>query len=207
MRNSKIIRNNHEYVRSERVNWLDEFADNLAKQSARSAVEVARERASQMSIYDQIHSIVDRPTYRTVEGVVQDYQERTGLVNYLQQVLADQKEQKKTASDTPSLDRLGPQLKNDILSFVHNIITTHHGFINIPTVQYEILTNFAQKGVNQDDIYTEDVMQKISQMIAAERAQHPTVENIDQLGRNVGLQDGSEENENDDFMSSVTNKL
>lgn len=71
--------------------WLDLFAaklridESVKIASAKTAVEVARERKSGPSIYEMMSSIVSgqKPKYSSVEEAVKDYQRRTGLEEYL----------------------------------------------------------------------------------------------------------------------------
>lgn len=69
--------------------WLELFAANQAKKEPKTAVEVARNRTTP-SIYDQMNAIiggkVNSPKFSSVEDVVADYQNRTGLTEYLKQV-------------------------------------------------------------------------------------------------------------------------
>ena len=78
-------------------NWLDRFAESYAKAEAegKTAVEVARDRMEQIptSMHDQISAIMNggrSSGHGSVEDAVKDYQERTGLTDYLQQAQASQ---------------------------------------------------------------------------------------------------------------------
>lgn len=89
--NFKITRDYSEVDRepNQRVTWLDRFAESYA--DGKTAVEVARERMEVIPLHEQIQSIMNGgPTHRTVEDAVQDYQERTGLLDYLKQAKASQ---------------------------------------------------------------------------------------------------------------------
>lgn len=90
--NFKITRDHSEVDREPQraSSWLDQFAEKYAEKEGKTAVEVARERTQDIpSIHDQIQSIMNgRPTHRTVEDAVQDYQERTGLTEYLKSAQA-----------------------------------------------------------------------------------------------------------------------
>jgi len=72
--------------------WIDLLAtkiridsEKIASASSKTAVEVARERNHQPSIYEMMSAIVSgqKPKYSSVEEAVQDYQRRTGLAEYL----------------------------------------------------------------------------------------------------------------------------
>lgn len=86
---------------SKRVDWLDQLAEKMAVEEqaakfpqvktagSKTAVEVARER--QPSVYEMMSSIVSgqKPKFSSVEEAVKDYQERTGLVDYLKAQTAE----------------------------------------------------------------------------------------------------------------------
>jgi hypothetical protein len=72
--------------------WIDLLAtkiridsEKIASAASKTAVEVARERNHQPSIYEMMSAIVSgqKPKYSSVEEAVQDYQRRTGLADYL----------------------------------------------------------------------------------------------------------------------------
>lgn len=90
---------------NKRVDWLDQLAEKMAVEeqatkfpqvktaSSKTAVEVARERHSQPSIYEMMSAIVSgqKPKFSSVEEAVKDYQERTGLSEYLKAQTDDQR--------------------------------------------------------------------------------------------------------------------
>ncbi len=89
--NFKIITDHSEVDRepNQRSTWLDRFAETYAE--GKTAVEVARERMEEIPIHDQIQSIMNgRPVRRTVEDAVKEYQDRTGLTDYLKEAQANQ---------------------------------------------------------------------------------------------------------------------
>lgn len=91
---------------TKRSGWLENFAEKLAveEQAKReiekpekevvktarapvTAVEVARQRQQdQTSVFEMMSSIINsqKPKYSSVEEAVKDYQQRTGLIQYLQ---------------------------------------------------------------------------------------------------------------------------
>ncbi len=81
-------------------NWLNDLAESLllkesianSKQAMESAletnaVEVSRKRQQSPSVYEMMSSIVypHKPKFSSVEEVVQDYQNRTGLAEHIKQ--------------------------------------------------------------------------------------------------------------------------
>jgi hypothetical protein len=78
--------------------WIDLLAtkvkidaEKIATASSKTAVEVARDRNRQPSIYEMMSSIVSgqKPKFSSVEEAVQDYQRRTGLAEYLKRAGTD----------------------------------------------------------------------------------------------------------------------
>jgi hypothetical protein len=206
--NFKITRSDYsDRDTSDRIDWLDSFADNLAtKTPQRSAVEVARSRGHQ-SIIDQINSIVgNRPRHATVEGIVQEMQERTGLKEYLRR-MSSKDEQRKIAQQVVDtiFSEVNPKTKNAILNFITNRIETHRGLVAIPAIQEEILSTFRREGLQPQDVNNELVAKYISDCIVAERRKNPTEEQTDlNIGRGVGVQDMEDgDNSNSDFFKGL----
>lgn len=67
--------------------WIDLLATKMGsiKTASKTAVEVARERQHQPSIYEMMSAIVSgqKPKYSSVEEAVKDYQRQTGLDEYM----------------------------------------------------------------------------------------------------------------------------
>ncbi len=214
--NFKISRD--EYSQPEtggRVHWLDSFANSLAaKESAqpKSAVEIARSRSHQ-SIMDQINSIVgnggSKTKHSTVESVVQEMQERTGLKSYLNRMSSPalSEDKLKTAQENINqeiLTDVNPALKEKTLNFIKNKIRTHRGMVAIPAIQEEILSIFKRDGIRPQDINTEDVANYINKCIIDERKTNPIHEdNNVNLGKGVGLQDLDDDGANSDFFKGL----
>jgi len=90
---------------NKRVSWLDSLAekmaveeqaskfDNQIKNASKTAVEVSRDRNIGPSVYEMMSAIVSgpKPKFSSVEEAVKDYQERTGLSQYLKAQTEEQK--------------------------------------------------------------------------------------------------------------------
>lgn len=205
----KITRNDYyEVDPGDKIDWLDRFAKEFekteAKQEPKSAVEVARLRNHQ-SIVDQISAIVgNRPGHSSVESAVQDYQERTGLKEYLRRQSAQQEPAKKTANVQP-FQNLDPKLRDDVISFIKNRIETHRGLVPLPAIQEEVLSTFRGKGIQSQDVDTDEVARLISQLIVDERKKNPEsdIHNVN-LGRGVGVKDmDDDDGSNSDFFRGL----
>lgn len=201
----------YEYGRSERVSWLDEFADQYGN-SQKTAVEVARTR-QQNSLADTINAIFNqsRTGHRTVEGVVKDYQERTGLNEYLQRV-SNEQARTKTASHHEDkiviLEDFSPNVKEAVLSYVKNIISNHHGHCSVPAVQHDVLSTFGHQGVKPSHILNDSFAMVVSDLIADAKSQNPYYDgNSQNLGKGVGGDIDENDTDNSDFLSSITVNL
>lgn len=201
-RGYKLNRTSYDYVRSERVNWLDQFAEDINNASQCTAVEVSRYR-NQLSMHDRINSIMQGNNIhsgKTVEGVVKDMQERVGLKDYLDKVIARRAD--KTAQNE-LFANLGKDLQKKLVNFCKNKVATHRGQITVPAIQHEILSSF--NGIKPEDINNEKVARFISDIIAKEQKLNPIVDNdsID-LGKGVGVVDvDAEDPDNTDFMKGL----
>jgi len=170
---------NHDYVRGERVDWLDRFADSVAGENEngqngqKSAVEVARNRSHQ-SLIDQINSIVsNKPVHATVESKVQEMQERIGLKEYLKRVSNEEDGNTKTAQDIiesnpdevselenqdqeeQDVSDVFDELPNgdDVKDWIKFFIERDHGAVTVPAILNDISDAFGGEigGVVADD--------------------------------------------------------
>jgi len=201
----KITRTEYDSVveSSTRVDWLDQFANRLNSysQDPKNAVEVARNRDS--SYYDQITSIVSKQSpFASVEAKVQDLQERTGLKAFLQSKSSDNK---KIAQEVKSLfPKSSQELNNKISNFIKNFIETHHGEINVPTVQHEISNIFKADGIQSQDINNPEIAKYISDVIIDVKKKNPVNDaNTDDIGKGVGIMSVDDDGSNSDFFKSL----
>lgn len=196
---NKIIRDNYDYVRSERVDWLDQFADKI-HQASKTAVEVARNR-QEKSVYEQINSLINnkQSNERTVESVVRELQERAGLNIYLES--RSSKENEKTAQEQ-IFPNLPLDVQKDIYNFIKNKIETHHGQISLPAVQHEIIEIFKHKGVHPEDVNNEKVARFINNLIIQQMRLNPVINNNVEVGKGVGT-DTDDNNYDDGKMFGV----
>lgn len=129
-----ISRQSYDVERAPRLpNWMDEFAENLAKQSVESKSK------ANSSIYDQISSIMgNKPKYPTVQAAVDDMQERSGMKDFLSKLQSQGQTEgagaSKKAQTTPNeqikLFRDVPQLKQTI----YNYLEATNGNLPVPAI-------------------------------------------------------------------------
>ena len=199
----KIVRNSFDFASSERVSWLDEFAENIDKAS-QNVVEVGRYR-NELSLQDQINSIVSRqPASSTVAEKIQEYHKRTGLADYLK-AKAVEKPDKVAFSLNEHNDVFDNNPARDkIIDFTKNKIDSSYGQTSIPNIQNEILAQFSSEGLLSQDVENEKVAKFISDLIAAAQQEHPTTDvNSAELGKDVGLDLSDVSEDNNDFYKPL----
>ena len=178
-RNRGFNRDEFTYNSSQASSWLTEFAAEWEKKATVTAVEAARQRQIDADFYSQISSIVGgNKKHATVESIVEEYQELTGLKKYLK-TLAE-KEQSvsdnvKTAQDNSKveleveedsfLSNLSPELQKSIKTLVENKIKGYNGFVSIPAIQDELLRSLKNKGLEAVDVYNSEMVNFIGQHV------------------------------------------
>lgn len=144
--------------------WLKNFAERVVGEH-KTAVEVVRH--TQPSIYDQLNQIMNgkKRLYSSVEEAVKDYQEKTGLKNYLNQISAGNKEKIKNAAakilaaseEAEAIEEkknLTPEIFNKhpyIETYIENVIAANP-YIKIPVLLHKIGERFARAGIAQVDL-------------------------------------------------------
>lgn len=175
----------------DRVNWLDAFARQLeaVSNNPNTAVDAARTRNSQQSMLDQISSILNNKAHATVESKVQDYQDKTGLKEYLRRLSVVKDQNQKFASQLPStFDTMSAQDKEDIVNFLRNKCETHHGNIQVPALVEEVSKTFRQRGLQPHHVNSNEFEKFVSDIIVECKKGNPSVqENNPNLGRGVGV--------------------
>jgi len=180
----------HEHYSSDRVNWLDEFANKLAKEP-QTIVDVSRAN-SYSSIVDQINSVMtNKPVHATVESVVKDMQERIGLKEYLKVVSNDDGSLK-----TAQLN-IDDNLKKRITDYVKYILNTHHGQISLPAIQYELKTSFDNE-VSDDYLNSSEMINYLNSIILNYQSQNTIQEESNYITENMKSDLLSDNNESDD---------
>ncbi len=143
--------------------WLEEFAAKM-ENKPRTAVEVARDRIDTPSFVDRINAIMGGgkvSPYSSVEEAVQDYQKRTGLLDYQKLAMAqeivdagdaDDKKEKadaKKKSDKPGILEKFPALEH----YVRNTVESQHG-IQLPAIVHGIMETFG-RDIKEEDLDSE----------------------------------------------------
>jgi len=206
----KIQRTSYDYERPEMPNWLAQFANSLnSNGKPKSAVEVARNRSSQ-SILDQISSlVVTRPKHSTVDSIVDELRERTGLKQYLENLSRgssedslkkklNRKADRHTLNNDNKLPKSLSQYRcaDNIVSFVNNTIETMHGKgVTIPQLQQDILSTFGSRyGISSKDVMNNEVAKYLNDCIISAQ----TGASLPEDNPNIGAGLGSTENEDED---------
>lgn len=192
----KITRSNdYEHIHgSAAPRWLENLAARLDQQSNRTAVEVSRERYNAPSFSDRINAIMGNSNaspYTSVEEAVQDYQKRTGLLDYQKQTIAEDiiaaglvsmGEDPEKKISKPELLTQFPETEN----YIRNVIDSQPG-IQLPAILHGIMELFGHKGVHEGDVYGPEVCRFINDLL--KNRVEDRHESIDlNLGRGVGTQ-------------------
>lgn len=211
----KITRVTMGESRGDRVDWLDAFAKNIeeASKSPLNAVEQARARNEQ-SLLDQISNIMSRKVRdaSSVEDKVREYQDKTGLNEYLRRMsAAKEAERKKTAQEESvgelpeSFNKFSDKIKGDIRTFIRNKCETHHGNIQVPALVEEVSRTFRQAGVQPQDVNDMHFEKFVSDQIAKAKQRNPsTNEHNTNLGLGVGVEHDNIDSSNLDVFEGLT---
>ena len=160
------------------------------------------------SFLNQISRLVsNKSKHSTVDSVVEEMRDRTGLNLYLSRISANKNSVKKTAEDElPKELELPKSLmkyKNcaeDIINFIRNTIENTHGQgATIPQVQYDILHIFGKRfGIQVEDILNEEVAKYVNNCIILARRNTIPEEHNPHIGEGVGSTE-LEEDDKDAF--------
>jgi hypothetical protein len=208
---SKINRADGDYERSSSMpKWLTNFADSLNKQ--KSAVQVARDRdheAGQYSILNQISNLVsDKPRHATVDSIVKEMRERTGLDDYLKRISAKadikknlKVEANKEESVLPKSLSKYKKCSDDIINYIRNTISNTHGMgVTIPQLQHDILYTFGKRyGLETQDVLNDDVAKYINDCIVSAQSHIVPEEHNPNIGAGVGRTEGETDEDKDAF--------
>lgn len=178
------------------IDWLEQFAEDYSKQ--------AYPTDNSQNYYDQIAAIVGgKKSFNTVQEKVNDYAARLGL--------------DKVSKDTESLDNIknavlqfnnilqnNPVLKEKVFNFIKNKIESFHGNITIPALQYELIRNFKNDGLTNNDIHDENFIKYISHLLLESQSRYPKI----QTNNNLGQSETNVENDpaNTDYFHGLQTK-
>lgn len=223
-RNRGFDRDSFTNSSSSMPSWLEEFADNFEK-NATTAVDEARRRQAEQDYFSQISSIVGggKRKHATVDSIVAEYQELTGLKKYLK-TLSDKENtdsqvkisQAQLKSDSQTLisvgedsdllsDELKPSLKEKIKIFVKNKINSYNGHISIPAIQDDLLRTLKNEGLEPYHVYDASLAKYIGNILNDYLKDNPIHSGDDsQLGK--AIIEVEEDGSNKDFLHSLQNK-
>lgn len=214
-----------EFERSDSPDWLNDFAKVLAKEGPKTAVEVARER-NQLTLLDQLNSVMNRKSkHSTVDSIVNEMRERTGLNGYLQTLssqnteaslkknlnsVAQEAPQELATQTPPKAPAQPPKFPSSLAkyksaagsidTFIQRIVSKYSGAgITIPQVQYDIVRAFGPKfNVQPNDVWNAEVAAYINHLITI--AQSSSIKHEFNPAVNDGAeQQGPDQNNSDAF--------
>lgn len=189
--------------------WLDRFA-----KDQQTIVQQTRERNSH-SLHDQINSVVNNSPLKTVDSVVKEMHERTGLSQYLNNISAGDSVNRRTLEtiaadlnkraqeyeELPDLFKDIPEAK----SFIDNMAKGSHGTLAVEAV-VESLKDCYSKNSDFDLVKAED--NAVREYINAQLAHHRKDEK-DYNDANIGTPEISTDDENNpdntDMFANIGN--
>ncbi len=205
--------------------WLEEFAVNWEK-SATTAVEESRKRQADSDYYSQIVSIVGgKRKHATVDSIVKEYQELTGLSKYLKTLAERESQTVKTAQthgqlqhqDSHSLisvsegdvdllpEDLSDKTKEKIKTFVNNKINSYAGHVSIPAIQDDLLKVLKNDGLEPYHVYDPKMAKFIGLALSSYEENNQMHSDLDpNLGR--AIIEIEDDGSNKDFLHSLQNK-
>lgn len=210
---SKVTKHSNNMTTGFSGSWLDALSQRISQQGKENAASEPIQTNSEYSIFDQINSIMgNKPTrHASVESAVAYYQERTGLKEYLHRIQSSQENNNtKTAQEgsgiqlPASLQKLPEKLKESVLSYVRNTIEDRKGFIDLPALQFDILSMFRESELQEEDIENPETAKFLNTLIIQEQQKHPDQDGLSlDLGRGMGKEDFDEDNSNSDFFKGL----
>lgn len=179
--------------------WMREFAakaEQFVKQEeirkeAVTVVDHVRER--QQSMYEQMYSIMNgkKPLYSSVEEAVSDYQKKTGLIDHLQKIQADQNltaiaqqilsvDEEKKNSEKPKVLESFPVVEN----YIDNVIRSNP-HLSVPAIIHMLAENFENDGV--DTVMLNDP--ELARYISSKISEHltPNTDNYSAIGTGLDI--------------------
>lgn len=224
-RNRGFERDGFNSSSSEAPSWLEDFAVNWEK-SATTAVEEARKRQADSDYYSQIVSIVGgKKKHATVDSIVKEYQELTGLSKYLKTLAEKESNTVKTAQshgqnqhqDSSALisvtegdfdllpKDLSDKTKEKIKTFVTNKINSYSGHISIPAIQDDLLKVLKNDGLEPYHVYDPNVAKFIGLILSEYEKDNKMNSDLDpNLGK--AIIEIEDDGSNKDFLHSLQNK-
>ncbi len=213
--NIKITRQDcHEYVRSERVDWLDRFAKELSENKALSTVVDKTRERDQKSMLDQISYLIDKkPRYASVESAVKDMQERTGLSEYIKRLSVKNEGEKKIAQEKEPvidvekiLEKFGPELAKKVMTFVKNKVESSEGNLATGAIIADLVRTLKGDGLDEADVSTSDFSAWINQMRDKVKERFPANDVKDDCNFGKDVPDNQNIDEGNDVFKNMMGK-
>jgi len=227
-RNRMFDRDDFSINSSSSPSWLEDFAAEYDKKVKETAVDAARQRQADSDYYSQISAIVSgKKKHATVDSIVKEYQELTGLSQYLKTLAEKENHDSKVKTaqlhephDSTLInnsvvminvgedalpDTLSDNLKNKIKDFTNNKINSYHGFVSIPAIQHDLLKSLAKDGLEAYHVYDSSMTKFLGNCLSDYLKNHPKPVNNDRsLG--TAIIEIEDDGSNKDFLHSLHKK-
>lgn len=157
------------------IDWLDQFAENYSKQ--------AYPTDNGQNYYDQISAIIGgKKHFNTVQEKVNDYAARLGLNKNSEKDITENTI-KNAILQFNMILKDNPILKDKVINFINNKISSFYGNITIPAIQYELLKNFKNDGLTNNDIHDENFIKYINHILLEAQSKYPKINSNNNLGQ------------------------
>lgn len=181
------------------VHWMDAVAKKLEKMSVEP---MGKAQDLHSSLYDQISSIMggtSKSKYPTVEAAVEDMKKRTGLNQFISDIMAADERTKKVAS--VDLFKKVPQVKTTI----DNYLEDTNGNVVLPAVLERIRSIHSNDVIDESDWKDESLMRYITDKCQEVKSKYPSLDpNYTNLGKIDQIRDEDIDPGNSDSFLSMT---
>ena len=192
-----ITRESYDVERRDRLpTWMNEFAENLEKQSTQSKGKADR------SIYDQISSIMGtKPKFSSVEDAVNDMKERSGLTAFFKLQSQAQAQEPEKKSKKIKILEMAPQLAQT----AENYIEATNGNLPIPAI-VDKLRSIHRDDVTDDSSWDdEDFLRFLNNLNIKVKQKHPDQDmSFRDLGKLPIFTNEDSDPSNDDALHGLT---
>ena len=164
MRSSPLIKVSHSETDSsqEKVsNWLTSFVSQM--QNKITAIEAAKQRDKEAQDYNnQIRTMLgSKPRFATVEDVVKDYAEKTGLNIYINKV--KEAEIKKKLNKSANVPAALKNTQHDVEKYILSLIQSKNGVsVQVTPIQFSLVSMLKLK---TEDVFNKETADYIKDLI------------------------------------------
>ena len=176
--------------------WLNDFANKVVQNPHLYS-------SATSSIYEKILDTLQGNNSKTVQAVVDEYVQATGLSVYLKTVAENKT--KNASEEIEFLTKVSPELKNKIINFVNNRADSFKGYTPTLSIQEEVFSAFQSNGLDVTDVYESGFQNYVSNLLEAKRLEFPSKNDYSNLGKIDNVSSNSNQSDaNSDYFFNLT---